>query len=76
MPTPTPALRDVFDPSSVAILPFMGDRWTLWLLAALDEREPRRFSELSGAQGLSKRVLSERLKELQHQRQQTQRQHV
>lgn len=42
-------------------LELVGDRWSLWLLLAIDELRGARFTDLAGEPGLSRRVLSERL---------------
>lgn len=45
-------------------LELLGDRWALWILLAVHEANGARFSDLAGEPGLSRRVLSERLREL------------
>jgi DNA-binding PucR family transcriptional regulator len=42
-------------------LDLVGDRWTLWLLCEIDAGAGVRFSDLAGQDGLSRRVLTERL---------------
>ena len=42
----------------------MGDRWALWLLLAIHEDDGARFTDLAAEPGLSRRVLSERLRDL------------
>lgn len=56
--------RSLLEPPHLRALDLVGDRWTLWLLAALEEGHGSRFSDLSGEPGLSRRVLSERLAKL------------
>jgi len=52
-------------PERLRALELVGDRWTLWILLAIHERDGARFTDLAGAPGLSRRVLAERLKSLQ-----------
>lgn len=42
----------------------IGDRWSLWLVLAIHEQEGARFTDLAAEPGLSRRVLSERLRAL------------
>lgn len=44
----------------------LGNRWALWLLLAINELDGARFSDLIGVPGLSRRVLAEQLKALEH----------
>lgn len=52
-------------PERLRALDLVGDRWTLWILLAIHERDGARFTDLAGAPGLSRRVLAERLRSLQ-----------
>lgn len=47
-------------------LALLGDRWSLWIVLAIHETAGARFTDLAGEPGLSRRVLSERLRELVH----------
>jgi DNA-binding HxlR family transcriptional regulator len=46
-------------------LKLIGDRWTLFLLLELDDVRGMRFDALAAAEGLSRRVLTERLRMLE-----------
>lgn len=46
-------------------LEVIADRWSLWLVLAIDERDGSRFTDLAAEPGLSRRVLAERLRLLQ-----------
>lgn len=48
-------------PAEAQALELVADRWGMWLLVALGEHGAARFSDLAGAPGLSRRVLTERL---------------
>lgn len=52
-------------PDREGALGLVGDRWAVGVLLALDEREGSRFSDLASLPGLSRRVLTERLRLLQ-----------
>ncbi|MCW2962644.1 MAG: transcriptional regulator, CdaR family [Thermoleophilia bacterium] len=43
----------------------LADHWALWIVLAVDERDGSRFSDLAHEPGLSRRVLTERLRLLQ-----------
>jgi DNA-binding PucR family transcriptional regulator len=58
---PASSPESLLEPAHQRALELVGDRWTLWLLAAIDEGEGSRFSDLAGEPGLSRRVLTERL---------------
>lgn len=45
-------------------LDLIGDRWALWILLAVHEADGARFTDLAGEPGLSRRVLTERLRDL------------
>lgn len=45
----------------LALREIIGDRWSAWLLIAVHETDGALFSELAAYDGLSRRVLSERL---------------
>lgn len=45
-------------------LDLVADRWSMWILLAIDEHEGARFGELAPEPGLSRRVLTERLQRL------------
>jgi DNA-binding HxlR family transcriptional regulator len=45
-------------------LDLIGDRWALWILLAVHEADGARFTDMAGEPGLSRRVLTERLKDL------------
>jgi DNA-binding HxlR family transcriptional regulator len=53
------------EPELPASLRLVGDRWNLWLLGELDTSAGQRFTDLAAQPGLSRRVLSERLRELE-----------
>jgi DNA-binding HxlR family transcriptional regulator len=55
---------DLLDAARWRALELLADRWTLWLVLAIDDSEGSRFSDLAPQPGLSKRVLSERLDRL------------
>lgn len=46
-------------------LDLLGDRWALWIMLAIGSSGAR-FSELADAPGLSRRVLADRLRRLEH----------
>ena len=45
-------------------LELIGDRWALWILLAVHEADGARFTDMAGEPGLSRRVLTERLRDL------------
>ncbi|MCW2925648.1 MAG: hypothetical protein JWM98_3052 [Thermoleophilia bacterium] len=45
-------------------LDLVADRWTMWILLAIHETTGARFTDLAGEPGLSRRVLTERLRAL------------
>jgi DNA-binding HxlR family transcriptional regulator len=45
-------------------LDLIGDRWALWIMLAVHETDGARFTDLAGEPGLSRRVLTERLRNL------------
>ncbi len=50
---------------SAPLVDLAGRRWLLWCLLALDDRAGTRFTDLAAEPGLSRRVLSSELAELQ-----------
>ena len=55
---------EVLDEARWHALELLADRWGMWLMLAIDERDGSRFSDLARQPGLSRRVLSERLERL------------